>query len=309
MRNTVTGCMQPSGGTRSPSSRTSPPRSDLVRGRSTSIQLPRRARPALSCSCDGRKPTSRRRHEKDRKATDPERVASHERVLRRGRAPAVLLASRARALRGRHFATRPSIASEQHIPRGGTDKPGFKPASPRAHLRGFARSRRGMAATPRTTREAGVRDAAQSTSRAFGELLRGRRSATAEPVPRVSSHRRSRRPRARWTGSGVGSSRKAGVKRIYSVSNPVRLSPNPPRVRWRSAGRALEADVAVSVTGVAGPAPLDGVEPGVVIVGVAIDGEATASRHRFTGDPTAICSRGVEAALDALADELDAPEP
>ena len=71
-------------------------------------------------------------------------------------------------------------------------------------------------------------------------------------------------------------------------------------------GTLLEADVAASVTGVAGPEPLDGVEPGVVIVGVAIDGAATASTHRFTGDPAAICSRGVEAALDALAHVLGA---
>jgi nicotinamide-nucleotide amidase len=65
------------------------------------------------------------------------------------------------------------------------------------------------------------------------------------------------------------------------------------------------ADVAVSVTGVAGPDPQDGVEPGVVIVGVAIGDRAQAFTHRFTGEPSEICARACDAALADLAGCLD----
>jgi nicotinamide-nucleotide amidase len=70
---------------------------------------------------------------------------------------------------------------------------------------------------------------------------------------------------------------------------------------------ATGADWAVATTGVAGPAPQDGHEPGEVWVGLAGGSEpATAVRYDFTGDRSAVRDAAVQAALALLAGALAA---
>ena len=59
------------------------------------------------------------------------------------------------------------------------------------------------------------------------------------------------------------------------------------------------ADVGVSTTGVAGPDPQDGKQPGTVFVGVAFGGDVEAIALELGGDRTAIRTATVRAALDA----------
>ena len=66
----------------------------------------------------------------------------------------------------------------------------------------------------------------------------------------------------------------------------------------------LGADIAVSTTGVAGPEPHDGQEPGTVWVGVATATASGASLHRAEGDRSHVRAAAVDWALDALAGEL-----
>jgi nicotinamide-nucleotide amidase len=72
------------------------------------------------------------------------------------------------------------------------------------------------------------------------------------------------------------------------------------------ARRQLLADVAVSVTGVAGPDPQDGEPPGTVWIGV--DDGSTSSAQLFTtsGSPFDICAATVDEALRCIADRLRA---
>jgi nicotinamide-nucleotide amidase len=66
------------------------------------------------------------------------------------------------------------------------------------------------------------------------------------------------------------------------------------------------ADWGLAATGVAGPDPQDGIEPGTVYV--AVDGAASAVRHlRLAGDRAAIRAATVAAALTLLADSLQDP--
>ena len=169
-----------------------------------------------------------------------------------------------------------------------------------------------MAAIPTDYEENGVRDAAQAErgrAERVGTLLRGRTLATAESCTAglVSQALAAIEGSMDWFRGGLVAYQ-SGVKRelLGVAPGPVVTEPTACQMALGAAG-LFDADVAVSVTGVAGPEPLDGVEPGVVIVGVAIDGEATAFTHRLSGDPAAICSQGAEAALDALAHELDNP--
>lgn len=69
---------------------------------------------------------------------------------------------------------------------------------------------------------------------------------------------------------------------------------------------ATGADWSLAATGVAGPDPQDGHEPGEVWLGLAGPGvPATAVRHDFTGDRRAIREATVLAALELLAEALD----
>jgi nicotinamide-nucleotide amidase len=75
------------------------------------------------------------------------------------------------------------------------------------------------------------------------------------------------------------------------------------------ARRLFDADLAVAVTGVGGPEPQSGEEPGTVFLAV-VDGSDAGSEpeHRsFAGDPAQVCADTVTAALELLLDRLRLP--
>lgn len=140
-----------------------------------------------------------------------------------------------------------------------------------------------------------------------GDLLRGRTLATAESCTAglIAQTLAATEGSMDWFRGGLVAYQ-SGVKRELLGVAPGSVVTEPAACQMAlGAASLLDADVAVSVTGVAGPEPLDGVEPGVVIVGVATDGKATAFTHRFSGDPATICSQAAAAALDDLAHWLD----
>jgi nicotinamide-nucleotide amidase len=66
----------------------------------------------------------------------------------------------------------------------------------------------------------------------------------------------------------------------------------------------LDATYGLSLTGVAGPDPQDGVEVGVVYVGLAGPGGGEVRKLELTGDRAAIRAGAVAGALDVLARRL-----
>ena len=68
--------------------------------------------------------------------------------------------------------------------------------------------------------------------------------------------------------------------------------------------RLLGADVAVSITGAAGPDGLDGAAPGTVFVGFSVDGIEDTIEYHFDGDPEAVTIAAAEAALAGLVERL-----
>jgi nicotinamide-nucleotide amidase len=76
----------------------------------------------------------------------------------------------------------------------------------------------------------------------------------------------------------------------------------------RGARRVLGSDVALSVTGVAGPAEQDGMPVGTVFVGMAVGDEVTSVHLRLPGDRRRIRDIAAISALDRLRRRLDAIE-
>ena len=73
----------------------------------------------------------------------------------------------------------------------------------------------------------------------------------------------------------------------------------------RGARELLKADVALAVTGVAGPDEQDGLGAGTVFVGLAVEGEVSHVQLRVPGDRTRVRSYSAIGALDALRRRLD----
>lgn len=67
----------------------------------------------------------------------------------------------------------------------------------------------------------------------------------------------------------------------------------------------MDADVAVSTTGVAGDSPEEGVPPGTVFIATYVDGHVRVATHRFDGNPEAICAAARDQALEMLLRHLD----
>lgn len=67
----------------------------------------------------------------------------------------------------------------------------------------------------------------------------------------------------------------------------------------------LGADVAVAVTGVGGPEPQDGLEPGTVWVGVAWPEGEHAEHHVLDGSPEEVVERTTQRALEVLASAVE----
>jgi PncC family amidohydrolase len=111
-----------------------------------------------------------------------------------------------------------------------------------------------------------------------------------------------------WFRGGVVAYQSRVKRALLDVApGPVVTEQTAREMAW-GATRVFDADVAVSVTGVAGPEPLDGVEPGVVIIGVAIGNRARSFVHHFCGEPAAVCADAARAALDDLARCLESDE-
>lgn len=76
------------------------------------------------------------------------------------------------------------------------------------------------------------------------------------------------------------------------------------------AARLFGTDAAVATTGVAGPEPQEGREPGTVVVGWVVDGVFGATTTELSGDPQQVILRGVRTALTAISRAMtDADDP
>jgi len=69
--------------------------------------------------------------------------------------------------------------------------------------------------------------------------------------------------------------------------------------------RLFTADVAVSITGAAGPDPHDGAKPGTVVIGLLVDGNVTATTYSFAGDPGTVCAQARKEAVRMLRTALE----
>src|SRR5688572_9336479 len=145
-------------------------------------------------------------------------------------------------------------------------------------------------------------------ARRVGELLQGRTVATAESCTAglVAQSLAAVEGSMDWFRGGLVAYQESVKRELLGVGPESVVTEQAAREMALGATRLFAVDAAVSVTGVAGPAPLDGVEPGTVIIGVAIGDAVHTDVLRFKGDAPSVCEQAARAALDALGRRLAA---
>jgi nicotinamide-nucleotide amidase len=108
-----------------------------------------------------------------------------------------------------------------------------------------------------------------------------------------------------WFRGGVVSYQAEVKHELLGVRPGPLVTPEVAETMASGVARLMHADAAVSVTGAAGPDPLDGAEPGTVVVGVHVDGAAMSFEHYFEGGPEEVCRRASDAAIADLVEALD----
>lgn len=107
-----------------------------------------------------------------------------------------------------------------------------------------------------------------------------------------------------WFAGGVVAYSERVKRRVLGVTAESVLTPECARELAEGVVRVLEADAAVAVTGVGGPDPQEGLEPGTVYAAVIVDGRLHTDEWRFEGEPAEVVQRTTQAALLLLRDAL-----
>lgn len=145
---------------------------------------------------------------------------------------------------------------------------------------------------------------------AIGEALQGhdRRLAVAESLTGgLLSNAFAVAPGASsWFLGGIVAYHEDTKHGLLDVPDMPLVSEPSARAMAEGAARVLGADVAVAVTGVAGPASQSGEPPGTVWLAVlGPGGDVAAQRLAFDGAPEDVCSQTVAAAVAAVGQALD----
>lgn len=144
------------------------------------------------------------------------------------------------------------------------------------------------------------------TAQRIARLLDGRTLATAESCTagRVTETLACVAGAADFLRGGLVAYQEPIKRKLLGVVAESVLSLNSARQMACGVCDLLGADVGVATTGVAGDEPEDGVLPGTVFIGVAVNGNASANRYVFSGEPTEVCDLARRQALSDLLDAL-----
>jgi nicotinamide-nucleotide amidase len=139
------------------------------------------------------------------------------------------------------------------------------------------------------------------------ELLNGRAIATAESCTagRVAAVLACVEEASEFLRGGVVAYQEAVKRNVLGVSAESVLTSEAAEQMAIGVARLLDADVAVSTTGVAGDEAEEGTPPGTVYIGVKVCGVVKSKEHRFHGSPEEICDQARRRALLDLVDALN----
>lgn len=147
---------------------------------------------------------------------------------------------------------------------------------------------------------------------ASGALDRGLTIAAAESVTagRIATALATAGSASEWFRGSVVAYQTGLKQRMLGVTGESVITAQCASEMAQGALAATGADLAVAVTGVGGPDPEEGRDPGTVFIGVANRSSGVeVFEHAFEGDPSAIVSQATASALQHLGDAVGSAEP
>ncbi len=105
---------------------------------------------------------------------------------------------------------------------------------------------------------------------------------------------------AQWFRGGVVAYSTEVKRRVLGVPDIPVVSEDAAIAMAQGVRSLMDADFAVATTGVGGPGPQDGEEPGSVWFAVASRRDARAAHRRFDGEPAEVLDRTVRHAVELL---------
>ena len=111
---------------------------------------------------------------------------------------------------------------------------------------------------------------------------------------------------ADWFGGGVVAYQEPVKFDLLGVDEGPVVTAKCAEQMAHGAMRLLQADVAVSATGVGGPEPSEGKPAGTVFMSVATSSDTTTRELHFDGEPEQILEQTVDAAISLLTEVLSA---
>jgi nicotinamide-nucleotide amidase len=144
---------------------------------------------------------------------------------------------------------------------------------------------------------------APALGRSIVERLAGRRLACAESCTGglLAQTLAKAEGSSEWFPGGIVTYQKDAKFALLGLEPGPVVTHEAARAMAAGAARLFECEIAVSITGAAGPDPLDGAPAGTVFVGTAVGGDVRSHRHWFPGTPDSVCHRATEVALRDLA--------
>jgi nicotinamide-nucleotide amidase len=112
-----------------------------------------------------------------------------------------------------------------------------------------------------------------------------------------------------WLAGGLVAYSVEAKQQLLGVSPGPVVNEQTVREMAEGAARLFGADATVATTGVGGPGPTEGKEPGTVWLGAFHQGEVQTRCLDTDGDPEDVCRYSVEAALTLLLEQLGVPAP
>lgn len=147
----------------------------------------------------------------------------------------------------------------------------------------------------------------EQLARRVAELLNGRTIATAESCTagRVAESLAGVESASDFLRGGLVAYQEVVKRDVLGVSAESVLTALAAEEMANGVARLLDADVAVSTTGVAGTESEDGTPPGTVYIGVRVHDTVASRTYQFHGSPEEVCDRARHQALLDLVGALD----
>jgi nicotinamide-nucleotide amidase len=136
----------------------------------------------------------------------------------------------------------------------------------------------------------------------LGALLAGRQLATAESLTGglVAQAMAAEHGSSAWYRGGVVAYQRETKFGVLGVGPGPVVTERAACEMAIGVAELLDARVAVSLTGAAGPDPHDGAPPGTVVIATLVDGHVTARKRHFDGSPERVCEQARDEAMRAL---------